>query len=170
MWDYLPPEVMNEILTRLPVKTLLRCTRVQIMLLSAFYWIWLASCTSSWRNANAGDFSYFIEEHAPLAILNGTVHCVGYNPNRVGGTFRRLIVSFDMGSETFGAAMVPSSLQNEWRLRVSTFGESLSGVYHRDNSCCIWVLKVEGVQCSRLLEKAVHYWSKKTWFLDTSLL
>ncbi|KAM7503030.1 hypothetical protein LguiB_001934 [Lonicera macranthoides] len=95
--------------------------------------------TDSWRNVNAGDFSCVIRERASQAFLNGAVHWAGFYNSE------NLIVSFDMGSETFGAMMVPNGLQNEWRLCVSTFGESLSLIHDGDNFCCIWVMKEYGV-------------------------
>ncbi|KAM7503289.1 hypothetical protein LguiB_002193 [Lonicera macranthoides] len=104
--------------------------------------------TGCWRNINAGDLSYIVNERDPQALFHGVVHWTGVE----GDGFHNLIVSFNMETEGFGAMMVPPSLQQvqrEYILRVAVFRDSLSLMHLKvswgDRNCCMWVMNEYGI-------------------------
>ncbi|KAM7497940.1 hypothetical protein LguiA_022354 [Lonicera macranthoides] len=124
--------------------------------------------TGTWRDVNAGGFNSVIKERAPQAFLNGIVHWIGFNRNKVDFTLGMRIVSFDLENETSGTLMVPNALQNEWFMWVATFGESLSLIHQKDNSCCIWTMKEYGVADSwtklfNIQQEQKSFW-RSVWF------
>ncbi|KAM7515379.1 hypothetical protein LguiA_004962 [Lonicera macranthoides] len=101
--------------------------------------------TGSWRNVNVGDFPYVVRLHSPQALLKSVVHWIGHNPNKVGGSFGSVIISFDLTNEELGVLMVPTSLQDKRCLQIARFGESVSLVHCAYNSSVIWVMNEYGV-------------------------
>ncbi|XP_057502702.1 F-box protein At5g18160-like [Actinidia eriantha] len=83
--------------------------------------------------------------HEYKVFMKGAVHWVANDPC-VDVGYRNLVMSFDMGEETFYEMMLPLTLaeQNPTSLSVKLFGESLAVLCRgqRDSGCCcIWVMK-----------------------------
>ncbi|XP_059665480.1 F-box protein CPR1-like [Cornus florida] len=109
--------------------------------------------TGLWRSiGTAAPLYHMILCHLSHVFVNGASHWIAIEENRY------LILSFDMGSEVFKEIMLPSSISNgnKLKLSVARFGESLSLFHYGEEeliwmtskSCCIWVMKEYGVVSS----------------------
>ncbi|KAI8558434.1 hypothetical protein RHMOL_Rhmol04G0093100 [Rhododendron molle] len=108
--------------------------------------------TGSWRGLGSTfPLHCFIDitHEASQAFVSGAVNWIAEDP-RVSVGYRRLIVSFDMSTETFSVMILPPALADRERrsLSVTLFRESLAmlcGQQRDKDDCCIWVMKEYGV-------------------------
>ncbi|XP_057509860.1 F-box protein At3g07870-like [Actinidia eriantha] len=102
--------------------------------------------TGSWRCVRSASFPCFMLEFLlQQAFVNGAVHWVAHDP--VTG-LRNVVVSFDMGAETFSEMMLPPDVRDQMRVLITSFDESLAVLCGGEmgiNSCCVWVMKEYGV-------------------------
>ena len=102
--------------------------------------------TESWRGIGSYVPPHGIVEFMwSQVFMKGAVHWVANDPC-VDVGYRILVMSFDMGEETFYEMMLPLTLaeQNPMSLSVKLFGELLAVLCRgqRDSGCCcIWVMK-----------------------------
>ncbi|XP_059661230.1 F-box/kelch-repeat protein At3g23880-like [Cornus florida] len=108
--------------------------------------------TGLWRGSSAVVPPYeMIPRHCSHVFVKGASHWIAFEKGKEQN--RYLILSFDMGSEVFGEMVLPASVANGPKLKmsISLFGESLSlFCYDGDLSgtserCCIWVMQEYGV-------------------------
>ncbi|GFY99066.1 hypothetical protein Acr_13g0004670 [Actinidia rufa] len=102
--------------------------------------------TGSWRCVRSASFPCFMLEFLlQQAFVNGAVHWVAHDP--VTG-LRNVVVSFDMGAETFSEMMLPPDVRDQMRVLITSFDESLAVLCGGEmgiDSCCVWVMKEYGV-------------------------
>ncbi|KAL7219149.1 hypothetical protein ACSBR2_012261 [Camellia fascicularis] len=120
MSDYLPNELIIEILARLPVDSLLRFTSVYKSWRNVLIQIgakFLRRLSFTRKALRYGDLLVMcappphrmVEFRWSQAFMNGAINWVAYGPRRVGG-FQNLIVVFNMGMETFSKMMLPRNV------------------------------------------------------------
>lgn len=100
------------------------------------------SSPSPWENYRfwiINTYSNRIDESAPQAFLNGVLHWSGHA--LVNGGFCKMIVSFNVRNDTFGAMMMLTTIHERCKTSVKMSGDSLSIVSLDYSTCCAWVME-----------------------------
>ncbi|KAH7861166.1 hypothetical protein Vadar_022478 [Vaccinium darrowii] len=106
--------------------------------------------SGNWRSIKTTSPYNVPERFWSQALINGVVHWVAYHVYE-SGTFRNLVMSFDMGSEEFGELNLPESLVKlpTEVMSAAIFGGSLTILQYDalryTRSCSVWVMKEYGI-------------------------
>ncbi|XP_059450215.1 F-box/kelch-repeat protein At3g23880-like [Corylus avellana] len=103
-----------------------------------------------WRPIDAPAPSYIVNERCLSVFVNGASHWIAHTP-RDEGTFRNVIVAFDMGDEVFREIAVPNCFVGKLYLSMSvTVRDGLLCLVpfnerETEQSFSIWIMKEYGV-------------------------
>ncbi|XP_016570827.1 F-box/kelch-repeat protein At3g06240 [Capsicum annuum] len=148
----LPPEIITEILSRFPVKSLLNSDDVEIKVysLKSDSWTSVDYCGETNIIKN-NDGSYVDSLSFSAEFANGKLH---WNIGRE----KKNIVSFDLANEIWDKVEKPSYGVGETESCVWTVGSDLCVFTdYKQTHFCIWVMKEYGVKQSWIKKYTIRY-------------